>query len=121
MILKNSWKRIHIPNKKLNFSLGPLKFGMKIRDYIKQYGKTGIAVYLGLTSASYISIYFLIKNGVDFQPLLKKLNIANEHAEGAGTLIAAYAVNKALTPLKLLLTASLTPRIHRVYQTYKFK
>lgn len=94
---------------------------MGIRDYIRQYGKTGVAVYLGLTTASYTSIYLLIKNGVDFQPLLKKLNITNEHAEGAGTLIAAYAVNKALTPIKLLLTASLTPRIHRMYQNYKFK
>lgn len=94
---------------------------MGIKDYIKQYGKTGVAVYLGLTSVSYVSIYLLLKNGVDFQPLLKRLNISSEHAEGAGTLIAAYAVNKALSPLKLLLTASLTPRIHRIYQNYKSK
>ena len=94
---------------------------MGIREHIKQYGKTGIAVYLGLTTTSYISLYLLIKNGVNFQPLLEKLNIKNEQAEGAGTLLAAYAVNKALTPVKLILTASLTPKIHRIFQNYKFK
>lgn len=89
---------------------------MSLKDTVKKYGRTGIAVYLGLTTMSYTSIYLLLKTGVDFKPMLEKLNIKGDSAGSAGHFIAAYAINKAFTPVKLLLTASITPRLHRFLQ-----
>jgi hypothetical protein len=90
---------------------------MSFTGTLKKYGRTGIAVYLGLTTMSYASIYFLLKTGVDFKPMLERLNIKSDNAGSASHLIAAYAINKVLSPLKLLLTASITPRIHRYFST----
>jgi hypothetical protein len=88
---------------------------MGIKDYLRKYGKTGLLVYLGLSGTSFLSIYTLIKTGFDFKPILTKLNIKSEYGDTTGCLIAAYAINKALTPLKLVIAASITPKIHSYF------
>jgi hypothetical protein len=94
---------------------------MGIKDYLQKYGKTGLLVYLSLSGTSFLSIYMLIKTGFDFKPLLTKLNIKNGYGDTTGSLIAAYAINKALIPVKLLIAASITPRIHSFILKFKNK
>lgn len=94
---------------------------MFAKEYIKKYGKTGVGVYLALTTTSYVSIYCLIKKGVNLQPFLNLLHISSDNADNTGALIMAYAINKALSPIKVLLTATFTPRIHNLFLKYKHK
>jgi len=86
----------------------------KVRKFYDDYGKLGIAVYLGISVISISSIYGAVRVGVDFDYLLEKLKLKdNKLVSKAGPFAFAYGIHKILAPVRLLLAVALTPIIKR--------
>lgn len=100
---------------------------------LKKYGPTGIGIYLVISGCTWATLYTAIESHVDLHGLLQWA--VGDKAEtrallerwgikapepGAGAVasrvtsgVLALAISKALIPVKVPLTAVLTPYVHR--------
>lgn len=84
----------------------------RTRIFFKKYGKVGLGVYLLVSSSTFITIYSLIHAGVDVAKLIEWLGLpVPKWSEKASTLIIAYTIYKILLPIRLMVSAALTPPI----------
>jgi hypothetical protein len=90
----------------------------KLKIFFRKYGRVGIAVYILLYGSCVTIIYFLLKIGVDVPSLLQSLGFhPNSKILAAGsTFFVALAINKLLFPLRLALTALITPLLVRIFK-----
>lgn len=93
----------------------PQGVGMKerIRLLYSKYGKIGIATYFTISTSSLLTIYALLKNGVDLTAISERLGIDRENFRSGGTLLVALGLNKILFPARIGLSFYLTPKIAR--------
>ena len=85
----------------------------KVKDFVKQYGRTGLMVYLGVSTVSIGASYMAVRAGVDGKALVKRVSgiELSDNQENLGTFIGAYAIHKLLLPVRLSLTVFLTGMI----------
>ncbi|EDQ88197.1 uncharacterized protein MONBRDRAFT_37509 [Monosiga brevicollis MX1] len=88
-------------------------------ELFRKYGKVAAGVYFIMGTID-ISIYYVaIQAGVDVEPLLHTvfsmagLNYQEYLTPNMGALVGAYTIHKLVTPVRLALTASITPRTAR--------
>lgn len=98
-------------------SLGNPGKGMKekIRSLYKQYGKIGVLTYFTISTSSFLTIYMLLKNGVDLSVIAEKAGLDRERFRNGGALIVALGLNKILFPARIGLSFLLTPKIARLF------
>lgn len=80
----------------------------RLKAFFQKYGKLGVGVYFGISCLSLGSIYGGLRLGVDVKGLLHRMGWEGGLLEHGGTLAVAYAIHKAIMPLRILLTAGLT-------------
>lgn len=81
----------------------------KLKAFFARYGRTGLVVYFAVSTLSLSSIYSAVYFGVDVHSLLKRVGWEdNKWLNSAGTFAVAYAIHKALLPVRLVVTAGLT-------------
>lgn len=91
----------------------------KIKDLYTRYGKVGLCTYMAVSTTSVVTIYTLLKNGVNIQSLLGRVGLDPAKYQASGTFIVALGINKLLFPARLGLAVWLTPRISRFIQRKK--
>lgn len=126
------------PNNDVPLDQLPLR--QRFRMMGKLYGRTSLAVYLGMSTTTFTCIFVAIWNGIDVErhvlKVKQKLGWATEEQvaeEGATefekqasdrktgfslervgtTFLVAFGANKLLSPLKVFLTVMVTPSIAR--------
>ena len=88
---------------------GPLSVKERLTAFFKQYGKLGLAVYIGIGGTTFGGIYLALKAGVDVKALATRIGIPdNDFWRQAGTFAVAYGLYKILLPVRLFATAALT-------------
>lgn len=93
----------------------------KLRSLYSNYGKVGFVTYMSVSTASMLTLYTLIKNGIDVGSVLGKIGLNPEKFKSSGTLVAAVAINKLLFPARLAATVFLTPRVSTLWRTLNKK
>jgi len=114
----------------------------QIKELVRKYGRTALAVHFGLYGVSLAGIYTALKANVDVTGLLKDAGLlANKDEvqldvdgnpidhkpswfeeklssflESGGTLAVAFVCNKALMPVRGTITVATTPYIARMVQ-----
>lgn len=96
----------------------------KLKSTLKKYGRTGVAVYLCVSTCVTTGCYIAIKNHVDVKGLLgikddpdKEPSYIEKLIFGSGSHVAlAILCSKAFIPLKLPVSVALTPYVHRTVQ-----
>lgn len=84
----------------------------RTRMFFKKYGRVGLGVYLFVSSGTFITIYSLIHAGVDVAKVIEWIGLPiPKWSEKASTLIIAYTIYKILLPIRLMVSAGLTPYI----------
>jgi hypothetical protein len=66
------------------------------RELLKEYGKPGVATYLGVGTVMYAGCFAAVRSGIDAQGLLQTLGLTLPPA--AGDLILSYALLKVTPP-----------------------
>lgn len=91
--------------------------GMKdrIRLLYSKYGKIGIATYFTISTSSLLTIYALLKNGVDLTTVVERFGLDKEKFRNGGTFLVALGLNKVLFPLRIGLSFYLTPKVARFF------
>jgi len=80
----------------------------------KRYGSAYLLTSISLAICSFSACLALVRAGVDMPALLGKLGIATgTRAAGAGTAALAYAMHKALSPVRFPPTVALTAVVAR--------
>jgi len=93
----------------------------KSREFIKEYGKLGVVVYLSMSAISISSFYLLLRSGVDIKSLIKKTGLPESAMwDSAGTFAMAYACHKILLPVRLFLTVGITRYIARRFPSIPY-
>jgi hypothetical protein len=83
---------------------------VKPQDLLKKYGIAYLATSITLAIISYAICYILVSTGVDVSSMLEKIGIqATATSANAGTAAIAYAIHKALSPVRFPPTVALTP------------
>lgn len=92
----------------------PPTLTQRLKGFLKQYGKLGLGVYLGISTISVSSLYLALRTGVDVKALIKSIGLPDSGIwDSAGTFAVAYAIHKILMPLRLFLTVALTTWISK--------
>lgn len=95
-------------------NVGSKSLKERLTAFFKQYGKLGVAVYLGVSVTTFGTSYLALRSGFDLPGLLIKLGVPEKDwMKNAGTLAFAYALYKLALPLRLFVTVSLTGFIAR--------
>lgn len=84
-----------------------------IRALIKKYGRSALVVYIFVSGTLFTSVYYVLLAGVDLELVLKNMGVDTSKylSPTAGQFVMAYGVYKLLLPVKLTLTAVLTPPV----------
>ncbi|CAG9467821.1 unnamed protein product [Pedinophyceae sp. YPF-701] len=111
--------------------------GTNLKEFLKKYGRVGVAVHFGYYGVFLAGIYAALKSNVDVTGMLKKTGLlghkeAQLDEEGnminyepswlektldsGGTLAVAFVCNKALMPVRGTVTVATTPFIARVIE-----
>jgi len=91
----------------------------RFKKAMKDYGSVVIVFHLSLSWGSLAFLYLLISNGVDVMNLLNKLPYLGEQlnnnslAAGASTFVIAYAIYKAVAPIRMSITIASCPFLVR--------
>jgi len=91
----------------------------RFKKAMKDYGSVVIVFHLTLSWGSLAFLYLLISNGVDVMNLLNKLPYLGEQlnnnslAAGASTFVIAYAIYKAVAPIRMSITIASCPFLVR--------
>lgn len=106
---------------------------MSRKQVIAHYGATGVAVYLGVSSASFLTFLALFSSGwVDTAHVVE---LIREHTPIErwtsydlrkldpiwGNLTLAKIANLVVEPLRLLVAASITPRVGRWWRSERYE
>jgi hypothetical protein len=105
----------------------------RFKNLSKQYGSMAVIIYLSMSTTTLSLIYLAISNGIDVETRLRrskawvydKLGISMTDQEEqemtefqkkkslkfASTFLVAFAANKLLSPLKIMLTVLVTPSV----------
>lgn len=84
----------------------------RVRNFFRQYGKLGVAVYASISAFTFGSIYLVLKSGIDIPGLLVRIGIPEKDwMQNAGTAAVAYAIYKLLLPIRLVFVIGLTRTI----------
>lgn len=79
-------------------------------DLLKRYGGAYLLTSTSLAAVSFALCYVAVNNGVDMGALLSKVGLeVSQSSETAGTVGLAYAIHKALSPVRFPPTVALTP------------
>ena len=97
----------------------------KWREVIKKYGKTGVIVYLGISTMDLSLLYLYlswaspnqVKRIQDFVYDTMKIK-KREEVSKVTTFVIAYSIHKLLVPIRLPLTAIMTPRAAKILWKY---
>eukprot|EP00798_Chlamydomonas_sp_ICE-L_P024638 gene24638-10260_t len=106
----------------------------KLKQGLKQYGRTGLIVYIGVSFTFTAGFYFAIERHLDVRKIfgLNKDDVEREPqwydkipgfgfmAEKGSNLALAMLCAKFCIPIKLPLAMALTPHVHR-YQEQVYK
>lgn len=85
----------------------PAEVKAKLKQLALDYGALALVVWFSVFGLTFVSVAALVHFGVDWPWLAEKTG-------GAGTLVAAYAVTKLLTPVRLAVVAAVLPWAARV-------
>jgi hypothetical protein len=106
----------------------------RFKQLSKEYGKSAILVYVTMSSMSFTAITVALWNGVDVEGYLNKARATigfptpetqtpTERTKQSDSLlvtaVVAFSLNKLLSPLKILVTLWLTPRLARFIKRLK--
>ncbi|KAI1285436.1 Uncharacterized protein HDE_12078 [Halotydeus destructor] len=87
--------------------------GQKLKLLIRDYGPTVMVVHISLSLCSLGMFYVLIDQGIGLESLISSIKITDSMEAGtvatAGTFVVAYAVHKACAPVRIGMTALITP------------
>lgn len=82
----------------------------KATDLLRQYGIAYLTTSVSLTLVSFALCYYFVSIGIDVPSALSKVGIKpTKTAANAGTFGIAYALHKALSPVRFPPTVLLTP------------
>ncbi len=85
----------------------PAEVKAKLKQLAVDYGGLALAVWFGVFGLTFAAVATLVHLGVDWPWL-------TERTGSAGTLVAAYAVTKLLTPVRLAVVAAILPAAARL-------
>ncbi|MBM4369370.1 MAG: hypothetical protein FJ102_24370 [Deltaproteobacteria bacterium] len=85
----------------------PAEVRARLKQLATDYGALALGVWFGVFGLTFVTVAALVHVGVDWPWLAEKTG-------GMGTLVAAYAVTKLLTPLRLAVVAAVLPWAARV-------
>jgi len=94
----------------------------RLKKAVKDYGSVVIIYHLTLSWGSLAFLYFLISNGIDVMNLLNGFPFIaeklqnNSLAAGASTFFVAYAIYKAIAPVRYSITIASCPFLVRFLQ-----
>eukprot|EP00053_Salpingoeca_punica_P014165 m.128768 g.128768 ORF g.128768 m.128768 type:complete len:220 (+) comp16394_c2_seq2:411-1070(+) len=96
---------------KVKEEVGEAKAG--IRVLLKKYGRSAVVVYVFVSATLFSTVYYVLLAGVDLEKVLQAMGVDTEKyiSPTAGQFVMAYGVYKLLLPLKLAITAALTPSV----------
>ncbi|MBM4393459.1 MAG: hypothetical protein FJ090_20235 [Deltaproteobacteria bacterium] len=83
------------------------QLGAKLKQLSADYGVLALGVWFGVFGLTFVTVAALVHMGVDWPWLAEKTG-------GMGTLVAAYAVTKLLTPVRLAVVVAVLPWAARV-------
>mmetsp|Transcript_26513 Transcript_26513/g.67435 ORF Transcript_26513/g.67435 Transcript_26513/m.67435 type:complete len:145 (-) Transcript_26513:367-801(-) len=96
-----------------------------LKANLRKYGKTGIAVYLGLSTCVTAGFYIAIEEHLDVTKFLgikdgdpnSEPTFFEKMVTGKGSSLAlAMLCSKAMVPIKLPVAVAITPYVHRFTQ-----
>mmetsp|Transcript_21474 Transcript_21474/g.59472 ORF Transcript_21474/g.59472 Transcript_21474/m.59472 type:complete len:117 (-) Transcript_21474:600-950(-) len=95
-----------------------------LKASLQKYGRTGVFVYLGLSTCVTAGFYVAIESHVDVRHLLGVKHDNDGEPSwlekvftGKGSSLAlAFVCSKAMVPIKLPVAAAITPYVHRMTQ-----
>ncbi|KAK9811822.1 hypothetical protein WJX72_010864 [[Myrmecia] bisecta] len=112
-------------------------YSSRVRDLFKKYGKVGVGVHLTIYAATLAGCYAAAESKLDVGQLLIKYGLmsdkevkddaspeqrgwlANTLTHSGSSLAVAFLCTKALLPVRVPLTLTLTPMVARAIQRRK--
>mgnify|MGYP001058658482 CR=1 FL=1 len=93
----------------------------KIKGLFKKYGYVAIGTYATVYASTFLSFLGLLYLGLDFEALAAKVGLEGYvgAAGGGGILLAAFIMTKLCSPLRLLITLSITPYVASVVRKFR--
>ncbi len=85
----------------------PAEVKARLRVLAVEYGPLALVVWFSVFGLTFASVAALVHLGLDWPWL-------TEQTGGAGPLVAAYAVTKLLTPVRVAVVAAILPAAARV-------
>ena len=86
----------------------------KLREVYSKYGKIGIITYFSISTTSFLTLYALLRNGVDLAAIAERFGLDPKRFHSGGALIVALGINKILFPVRIGLTMYVTPKVYRI-------
>lgn len=78
-------------------------------EFVRQYGRLGLAVYLSISTISIACCYTAVRAGVDPKRVMNRVGYElDARQERWGSVVAAYAIHKILLPVRISATVFLT-------------
>jgi Protein of unknown function (DUF1279) len=108
----------HLPPSRLfNIPFRRSNLFLKMSNFLREYGKLGVAIYIIIAATTFSFFYFCVKFGLDVKSWLNRVGVSLPGwAESAGDWILVYALYKLTLPIRLTLTVTMTPLLGRYFK-----